>query len=127
MSHTHTTTKVIALFFICTGIFHLIVPIINLMGHNEIAAANTLRSSINTLIQGIIFVSGIIDLVVAYYLLHAKKWAYILAILITVVSLFLNILVLLNVSIVKVVGFLTQIIILLLLWMSRKDFEQDYS
>lgn len=119
-----TPIKIAAFFFLVGGLLNLAVTITNLTVSSTSANPESLRGLVNQLTQIITIVSAILYILVGWFLIKAKRWSYILGLILVILALAEHVLVLSQAGTTRWYGLALSVTILILLIVGRKDFKK---
>ncbi len=119
-----TPIKIAAFFFLVGGLLSLIMAVTNLTVSSTSTDQESLRSIVNQLVQIITIVSAVLSFLVGWFLIKAKRWSYILGLVLVILALGMHVLALTQVGTTRWYGLGLSIAILILLIVGRKDFKK---
>ena len=119
-----TPIKIAAFFFLVGGLLNLVVAVTNLTVSSTSADPESLRGIVNQLTQIITIVSAVLNVLVGWFLIKAKRWSYILGLILVILALVMHGLVLVQVGTTRWYGLALSAAILILLVVGRKDFKK---
>lgn len=116
--------KIAALFFLIGGVLNLVTGVTNLTASSAVANQESLRGLVNQLTQIITIASAVLSFLISWFLLKAKRWSYILGLILVILALGVHVLALSQVGETKWYGLALSASILILLIVGRKDFKK---
>jgi mannose/fructose/N-acetylgalactosamine-specific phosphotransferase system component IID len=119
-----TQIKIAAFFFLVGGLLNLVVAVTNLTVPSTSADPESLRGVVNQLTQIISIVSAVLSILVGWFLIKAKRWSYILGLVLVILAIIMHGLVLAQVGTTRWYGLALSATILILLIAGRKDFKK---
>ena len=119
-----TPIKIAAFFFLVGGLLNLVVAVTNLTVSRTSADPESLRGVVNQLTQIVTIVSAVLSFLVGWFLIKAKRWSYILGLVLVILALAIHVLALSQVGTTRWYGFGLSAAILILLIVGRKDFKK---
>ena len=120
-----TPIKIAAFFFIVGGFLNLVLGVTNLTVSTTSTDPQSLRGVVNQLTQIIIIVSAAFSFLIGWFLVKAKRWSYILGLVLIILALGVHVLTLSQVGSTRWYGLALSAAILILLIVGRKDFKKD--
>lgn len=119
-----TPIKIAAFFFLAGGLLNLVVAVTNLTVSNTSADPESFRDVVNQLTQIITVISAVLNILVGWFLIKAKRWSYILGFILVIPALGMHVLALSQVGTTRWYGLALSVAILILLIIGRKDFKK---
>ena len=119
-----TPIKIAAFFFLVGGLLNLVVAVTNLTVSNTSADPESFRDVVNQLTQIITVISAVLNILVGWFLIKAKRWSYILSFILVIPALGMHVLALSQVGTTRWYGLALSVAILILLIIGRKDFKK---
>jgi hypothetical protein len=119
-----TPIKIAAFFFLVGGLLNLVVAVTNLTVSSTSADPESLGGVINQLTQIITIVSAVLSILVGWFLVKAKRWSYILGLILVILALVMHGLVLAQLGTTRWYGLALSAAILILLIVGKKDFKK---
>ena len=119
-----TPIKIAAFFFLVGGLLNLVIAVTNLTVSSTSADPESLRGVVNQLTQIITIASAFLSILVGWFLIKAKRWSYILGIVLVILALGMHGLALSQVGTTRWYGLALSAAILILLIVGRKDFRK---
>ncbi|KKQ80819.1 MAG: hypothetical protein UT02_C0002G0044 [Parcubacteria group bacterium GW2011_GWC2_38_7] len=119
-----TPVKIAAFFFLVGGLLNLVVAVTNLTVSSTSTDPESLRGVVNQLTQIITIISAVLNFLVGWFLIKAKRWSYILGLILVILALGMHGLTLSQVGTTRWYGLALSATILILLVIGRKDFKK---
>jgi hypothetical protein len=122
-----TPIKIAAFFFLVGGLLNLVIAITNSTVSSTYVDPKSLLGIVNQVIQIITIVSAVLSFLVGWFLIKAKRWSYILGIVLVSLSLHMKAFPLTEAGTIGTTrwyGFALSAAILILLIVGRKDFKK---
>lgn len=119
-----TPIKIAAFFFLVGGLLNLVVAVTNLTVSSTSADPESFQSVVNQITQIITIVSAALSFLVGWFLIKAKRWSYILGIVLVSLALGMHVLALTQVGTTRWYGLALSAAILILLVVGKKDFKK---
>jgi len=125
MNNTSSTPiKIAAFFFLVGGLLNLVFAVTNITASNTSTDPESLRGVVNQLTQVISIVSALLSFLVGWFLIKAKRWSYILGLILVILPLIMHGWAIAQIGTTKWYGFALSAAILILLIVGRKDFKK---
>ena len=116
-----TPIKIASFFFLVGGLLNLVVAVANLTVSSTSADPESLSGVANQLTQIISIASAVLSILVGWYLIKAKRWAYILGLILVILALIMHLLVLTQLGTTRWYGLALSLVILTLLILGRNE------
>ena len=122
---TSTPIKIAAFCFLVGGLLNLAGAVSSLTVSNTSADQESLRGVVSQLTQIVTAVSAVLSIFVGWFLIKAKRWSYILGLVLVILALAMHGILLIQMGTTRWYGLALSVAILILLIAGRKDFKKD--
>lgn len=118
--------KIAAFLFLVGGLINLVISARSLIALSG-PDAEGLVSTINIVTTLLVLVSAILNILIGWFLIKLKKWAYVLGLILVILALAMHVFTLSQLGTTAFYKLALSAVIFILLILGRKDFKKAYS
>lgn len=118
-----TPIKIVAFLFIASGLINIGLSIVNLTAPTIQIDSQGFQGFVSELVSYFGIGFGLLDILIGWSLIKLKHWAYIVGLMLTIITLGMHIFTLAELSTTKYISLASSLVILILLIIGRKNFN----